>query len=197
MRARALYVRAFGGLLLIAGCAAPPPPTSGTPADEAAIRSMGNKYAEAWNKGDVATLASMVTDDYEAVDPDGAVVKGRVGAEAREKAAAAQRAGANLKLSIDTVLLKWVGANAAAVGGTWSLAGAPPESGPTKGAWSTLVVKGADDASYLTVDGQVGVDLRSQDRVRVSSSPNRVHLIQPQRMRFFEVLRNKMKWGER
>ena len=60
-----------------------------------------------------------------------------------------------------------------------------------------IVVKGADDASYLTVDGQVGVDLRSHDRVRVSSSPNRVHLIQPQRMRFFEVLRNKMKWGER
>ena len=59
-----------------------------------------------------------------------------------------------------------------------------------------IVVKGADDASYLTVDGQVGVDLRSHDRVRVSSSPNRVHLIQPQRMRFFEVLRNKMKWGE-
>ncbi|MBI3695226.1 MAG: NAD(+)/NADH kinase [Acidobacteria bacterium] len=60
-----------------------------------------------------------------------------------------------------------------------------------------IVVKGADDASYLTVDGQVGVDLRSHDRVRVYNSPNRVHLIQPQRMRFFEVLRNKMKWGER
>ncbi len=59
------------------------------------------------------------------------------------------------------------------------------------------VVKGADDSSYLTVDGQVGVDLRSHDRVRVSCSPNRVHLIQPQRMRFFEVLRNKMKWGEK
>ena len=144
MRARALHVCAFGAFLLIAGCAAPPPPTSGTPADDAAIRAMGTKYAEAWNNGDVATLASMVTDDYLAVDPDGTVDKGRLGAEAREKAAAAQRAGANLKLSIDTVLLKWVGANAAAVGGTWSLAGAPAESGPTKGAWSTLVVKGAD-----------------------------------------------------
>lgn len=60
-----------------------------------------------------------------------------------------------------------------------------------------VVVKGADDASYLTVDGQVGVALHGQDRVKCYQSPNRVHLIEPQRLRFFEVLRNKMKWGER
>ncbi len=60
-----------------------------------------------------------------------------------------------------------------------------------------VVVKGADDASYLTVDGQVGVALCSQDRVRCSQSPHRVRLIQPQRLRFFDVLRDKMKWGER
>ena len=60
-----------------------------------------------------------------------------------------------------------------------------------------VVVKSADDASYLTVDGQVGVAIRSQDRVRCYQSQNRVRLIQPQRLQFFEVLRNKMKWGER
>ncbi len=59
-----------------------------------------------------------------------------------------------------------------------------------------VVVKGADDASYLTIDGQVGVALRSHDRVRCSESKHRVHLIEPQRLRFFEVLRSKMKWGE-
>jgi NAD+ kinase len=60
-----------------------------------------------------------------------------------------------------------------------------------------VVVKGADDTSYLTVDGQVGVALRGQDRVRCRLSSHRVHLIQPQRVRFFEVLRSKMKWGEK
>jgi len=60
-----------------------------------------------------------------------------------------------------------------------------------------VVVKDADDASYLTVDGQVGLGLRSHDRVRCFSSPYQVHLIQPQRLRFFDVLRDKMKWGER
>lgn len=58
-----------------------------------------------------------------------------------------------------------------------------------------VVVNCADDASYLTIDGQVGMALRSHDRVRCFKSQNRVHLIQPQRLHFFEVLRNKMKWG--
>ncbi|MBI3665894.1 MAG: NAD(+)/NADH kinase [Acidobacteria bacterium] len=58
-------------------------------------------------------------------------------------------------------------------------------------------VRSTDDASYLTVDGQVGLALRNTDRIRCHYSPNRVQLIQPQRLRFFEVLRDKMKWGER
>ena len=59
-----------------------------------------------------------------------------------------------------------------------------------------VVLNSPDDASYLTVDGQVGMELHSHDRIRCSHSPYRVHLIEPQRLRFFEVLRNKMKWGE-
>ncbi len=60
-----------------------------------------------------------------------------------------------------------------------------------------IVLKSPDDFSYLTVDGQVGMELRSHDRIRCLPSPHRVYLIEPQRLRFFEVLRNKMKWGER
>ena len=130
------------GLFLAAGCAAPP--TAGTPADEAAIRSLATQYAEAWNKSDAAALARLVTDDYEAVNPDGSADKGRAGFEAREKAAAAERAGAHLTLTVNTTFLKWSGANAAATGGTWTIDGAAPASGPTKGAWSSFVVKGTD-----------------------------------------------------
>jgi NAD+ kinase len=60
-----------------------------------------------------------------------------------------------------------------------------------------VVVKGTDDDSYMTVDGQVGMALRSHDRIRCTRSPHLIHLIQPERLRFFDVLRNKMKWGER
>jgi len=142
MKLKILHVLAIVGCLVVAGCAVPP--TAGTAADEAAIRSLATKYADAWNKGDAAALASLVTDDYEAVNPDGTVDKGRAGAEAREKAAAAQRAGANLTLNVDTTFLKWSGASAAAAGGTWTIDGGAPGAGPTKGAWSSFLVKGAD-----------------------------------------------------
>jgi NAD+ kinase len=55
----------------------------------------------------------------------------------------------------------------------------------------------ADEVAYLTIDGQVGQPLKEQDRVVCKSSPNSLHLIRPPRMLFFDVLRQKLKWGER
>ncbi len=54
-----------------------------------------------------------------------------------------------------------------------------------------------NDLAYLTIDGQVGEPLKEQDRVICQSSKNSVHLIRPPRMLFFDVLRQKLKWGER
>jgi NAD+ kinase len=51
--------------------------------------------------------------------------------------------------------------------------------------------------AYLTIDGQVGEPLREQDRVVCRSSRKAVSLIRPPRMLFFDVLRQKLKWGER
>lgn len=51
--------------------------------------------------------------------------------------------------------------------------------------------------AYLTIDGQVGSPLRQQDRIVCRSSDNWLHLIRPPRMLFFDVLRQKLKWGER
>jgi NAD+ kinase len=51
--------------------------------------------------------------------------------------------------------------------------------------------------AYLTIDGQVGSPLREQDRIVCRSSPNSLNLIRPPRMLFFDVLRQKLKWGER
>lgn len=51
--------------------------------------------------------------------------------------------------------------------------------------------------AYLTIDGQVGSPLREQDRIICRSSDNWLHLIRPPRMLFFDVLRQKLKWGER
>lgn len=49
----------------------------------------------------------------------------------------------------------------------------------------------------LTLDGQVGFELRDHDVVEVSQSPARVHLVRFPERHFFSVLRTKLKWGER
>jgi NAD+ kinase len=54
-----------------------------------------------------------------------------------------------------------------------------------------------DGSAYLTIDGQVGEPLSRGDRVVCRSSPHAISLIRPPRMLFFDVLREKLKWGER
>lgn len=60
-----------------------------------------------------------------------------------------------------------------------------------------LVLAGGEGNAYFTVDGQVGVNLRLNDRVIAQRAKHRIKLIQPERQRFFEVLRSKLHWGER
>jgi NAD+ kinase len=54
-----------------------------------------------------------------------------------------------------------------------------------------------DGDAYLTIDGQVGEPMKEQDRVICRSSRHSLSLIRPPRMLFFDVLRQKLKWGER
>lgn len=55
--------------------------------------------------------------------------------------------------------------------------------------------RGEDDTTYLTVDGQVGELLKLGDRVVCRRSTYTLNLIRPPRMLFFDVLREKLKWG--
>jgi NAD+ kinase len=50
---------------------------------------------------------------------------------------------------------------------------------------------------YLTLDGQAGHALRSGDRVEISRSANRVHLVRNPSLGYFAILRQKLHWGER
>lgn len=50
---------------------------------------------------------------------------------------------------------------------------------------------------YLTLDGQVGVELHANDVVALSAAPERLRLVRPQEKTYFSVLRDKLKWGER
>jgi NAD+ kinase len=49
---------------------------------------------------------------------------------------------------------------------------------------------------YLTLDGQEGLEISERDRVCVRKSEERVLLVQSPDKNYFDVLRNKLKWGE-
>jgi NAD+ kinase len=58
-------------------------------------------------------------------------------------------------------------------------------------------VEGVPSLSYLTVDGQEAVELQLGDEVHCRRSEHSVRLLRPRRNGLFNVLRNKLKWGER
>jgi NAD+ kinase len=60
-----------------------------------------------------------------------------------------------------------------------------------------VVSRGPDDSVYLTIDGQIGNPIKSGDALMCRSSHDSLLLVRPPRMRFFDVLRAKLKWGER
>jgi NAD+ kinase len=60
-----------------------------------------------------------------------------------------------------------------------------------------IVNKARDEDAYLTVDGQVGSPLEGGDTVECAIADFDVLLIRTPDKTFFDVLRQKLKWGER
>jgi NAD+ kinase len=59
-----------------------------------------------------------------------------------------------------------------------------------------IVTDIADHDIYLTLDGQEGIAITPADRVCIQKSEERVLLVQSPDKNYFDVLRNKLKWGE-
>jgi len=59
-----------------------------------------------------------------------------------------------------------------------------------------IVVNTGQDEAYLSVDGQVGMPMYDGDRVVCRKSAHQVKLLRI-RGTFFDVLRAKLKWGQR
>ena len=62
---------------------------------------------------------------------------------------------------------------------------------------SIHILNRGEEGTFLTIDGQVGEPISKGDRVICRSSSNTISLIRPPKMLFFDVLREKLKWGER
>ncbi len=60
-----------------------------------------------------------------------------------------------------------------------------------------FTLRSGDDDVYLTMDGQVGVVMNVGDQVSVYKSKKIINLIKSPFRNYFEVLKEKLKWGER
>jgi NAD+ kinase len=58
-----------------------------------------------------------------------------------------------------------------------------------------IVFVGGDDSTFLTVDGQVGLNLRPNDHIIAEKAGHSVRIIETKNVHFFDVLRTKMGWG--
>jgi NAD+ kinase len=57
-------------------------------------------------------------------------------------------------------------------------------------------LNGHTESVYLTLDGQRGIPMQPTDVLRVRRAADCLKLIQPPKKPYFEILRNKLKWGE-
>ncbi len=60
-----------------------------------------------------------------------------------------------------------------------------------------VVLNSQNEDVYLTLDGQVGFPLQYQDQVEVRRADREITLIVSPKKNFYEILRSKLKWGER
>lgn len=57
--------------------------------------------------------------------------------------------------------------------------------------------KADEDSVFLTLDGQVGIELVAGDHIVVRKAPEKLRLVRQAKKTYYEILRNKLKWGER
>jgi len=62
---------------------------------------------------------------------------------------------------------------------------------------SVTITSSFDEKVYLTLDGQVGIELQEGDSVEVRKALNKTSLVMSRSRDYFELLRTKLKWGER
>jgi NAD+ kinase len=58
-------------------------------------------------------------------------------------------------------------------------------------------IRANNEDVYLTMDGQIGVMLKEEDSIEIQKSQKTVSLIKTPFRNYFEILKEKLKWGER
>jgi NAD+ kinase len=58
-----------------------------------------------------------------------------------------------------------------------------------------IKLKSEIEGVVLTLDGQIGHQVKADDRILIRKSATTFNLVQPPNRNYFDVLRNKLKWG--
>ena len=61
----------------------------------------------------------------------------------------------------------------------------------------TITLHSMNEDVFLTLDGQVGVELKYNDIISIQRAEHRTRMVRSRSKDYFEVLRTKLKWGER
>ena len=155
MRAQSLsWLAGLVAIAVTSGCSATSDMAmQGTAEDEAAIRALADRYVVAFNANDAAGIAALVSDDYQAVAPDGTLMTGKAGVEKMlgMEMQMRQKMNVNLTLSVSTSFLHWLDAGNATMGGSWTATGAP-QGQPDRGSWLAVAHKSPEGEWMLVSD---------------------------------------------
>jgi uncharacterized protein (TIGR02246 family) len=155
VRSRSPAPLALVALLAVSACAGSggAPAATGTPEDEQAIRGITTAYAAAYSAKDTAAFAALMVDDYHAVDPTGRHLTSKADAVAAAVAEFAMMpAGVSVSMSATTDFIKFIDANHAMAGGTWSISPSMPGM-PSKGSWLAVAVKQGTEWKTMSAMG--------------------------------------------
>ncbi|WP_243371932.1 NAD(+)/NADH kinase [Geotalea sp. SG265] len=61
----------------------------------------------------------------------------------------------------------------------------------------SITLQSVNEDVFLTLDGQVGFELKHGDQICIQRAEHQTRLVQSRSKDYFEVLRTKLKWGER
>jgi uncharacterized protein (TIGR02246 family) len=78
-------------------------PAAGRPEDERAIRHSVDAFGQAFARGDARTIAGLFTEEGEAIDPEGATIKGRAAIEEHFAQRLGGSTGDRLETNVETV----------------------------------------------------------------------------------------------
>lgn len=112
------------------------------PSDAAAIGSLMNAWAEAYEQGDATAIAAVYAPDADVVLINGQRVAGRDGIEAMYRAAFERLPGNKTKVISETRQV--LGNDLVIDDGTWAVIGVLPEGAPASGR-STTILKRYDE----------------------------------------------------